>query len=107
MIGYDEQLATFNSEMERQAQQAQERSADGESEMKLQRLVITSDSPFRGKSIQQAGFRQDYHVLVVGLEVDDSSSLETPNLQTPLDEGDVLWVVGEEANLARLGIRNT
>lgn len=107
VIGSDEQLATFNREMERQAQQAQERSADGESEMKLQRLVITSDSLFRGKSIQQAGFRQDYHVLVVGLEVDDSSSLETPNLQTPLDEGDVLWVVGEEANLARLGIRNT
>ncbi len=102
VIGSDEQLAAFMRAMERQAQRVREGGTDSGGEMKLQRLVIGRQSIFRGKSIQESGLRQRYHVMVVGLEQENSSSLVAPDPQTPLAAGDVLWIVGEEQNLAAL-----
>ncbi len=102
VIGSDEQLAAFTRAMEQQTQRARESGTDNGSEMKLQRLVIGRQSIFRGKSIQESGLRQRYHVMVVGLEQEGSNSLVAPDPQTPLAPGDVLWIVGEEENLAAL-----
>ena len=102
IIGSDEQLARFTQEMERQAKRAKEAPADGDREMKLQRLVIGRRSIFRGKSIQESGLRQRFHVMVVGLEQEGSNALVAPDPDTPLAPDDVLWVVGEEQHLAAL-----
>jgi CPA2 family monovalent cation:H+ antiporter-2 len=70
--------------------------------MKLKRLVLDKDSRFIGQSIQQSGIRQDYRCLIVGLEEDDSESLEVPNPQRPFAAGDIIWVVGEDDDIADL-----
>lgn len=71
--------------------------------MKLRRLVIDDGSRFVGQTIQQSNIRQDYRCLIVGLEGDDDNgSLMAPNPQRPFAAGDVIWVVGEEADLADL-----
>ena len=100
-IGSDQQLSDFAHELEAQAMQAKTETTD-KNEMKLQRLVIRDDSRFVGQSIQESGIRQDFHCLVVGLEKEGSSSLVSPNPQTPFHAGDIVWVVGEEINLIAL-----
>ena len=101
VIGTDQQLAAFARELEAQTLEAQADTGE-KAEMKLRRLVIGADSRFVGQSIQQSGIRQDYRCLIVGLEEDDSDSLMAPNAQRPLSAGDVIWVVGEEEDLAAL-----
>ena len=103
VIGTDQQLATFAHELEAQTAQAQEQTPDNKDEMKLRRLVIDDGSRFVGQTIQQSNIRQDYRCLIVGLEGDDhNGSLMAPNPQRPFAAGDVIWVVGEEADLADL-----
>ena len=70
--------------------------------MKLKRLVVESGSRFVGRTIQQSAIRQDFRCLVVGLEQEGSDSLVSPNPQMPFQPGDVVWVVGEEADLLAL-----
>ena len=106
VIGSDEQLAAFTHAIDEQVQTANEQVDDDAREMKLQRLIIDRHSPFIGKNIQQSGLRQEFRCMVVGIEQEESMSLVAPNPQTPLAEGDVLWVVGEEADLKRLTMTN-
>jgi len=101
VIGTDQQLADFAHELEEQTATAQQSSAS-DTEMKLKRLVLDKDSRFIGQSIQQSGIRQDYRCLIVGLEEDDSESLEVPNPQRPFAAGDIIWVVGEDDDIADL-----
>ena len=105
VIGSDEQLATFAHELEQQIQQS--RDAAGETaEMKLKRIVIEEGSHFIGQTIQQSGIRHDYRCLIVGLEEKDGDSLISPNPQRPFYAGDIIWVVGEEKDLADLEAAN-
>lgn len=70
--------------------------------MKLRQIVIASDSPFVGKSIQESGLRDCYNCMVVGIEQGQQKlTLINPNI--PLVSGDVIWVVGEEKNLKNIG----
>ena len=101
VIGSDKALSAFGQALEEQARQYSSEDIV-KTEMKLRRLVIGFDSPFRGKTIQDSGIRQDFHCLVVGMEKEDSERLVSPNVQTPFHVGDVLWIVGEEEDLTRL-----
>lgn len=71
------------------------------SELILRLLLIDEDSAFLGKTIKDSGIRQKYHCLVAGIERDDES-LHDPTPNEPLMKGDVLWVVGETEDVARL-----
>ena len=101
VIGSDEQLAAFGRDLEMQVQQSRTEEAERQ-EMKLKRFVIEADSRFVGQTIQQSNIRHDYRCLIVGLEEDDSDTLISPNPQRPFSAGEVIWVVGEDADLAAL-----
>ena len=59
-------------------------------------------SPFVGRNIIESGFRSNYHCLVVGIESAGEDALRAPDVHAPLRENDVVWVVGEAANLKKL-----
>jgi len=101
VIGSDEQLSAFGQALEQQARQYSSEDIV-KTEMKLKRLVIRSESPFIGKTIQNSGIRQDYRCLVVGMEQEDSDRLIATTPQTTFQVDDVLWVVGEEDDLIAL-----
>jgi len=67
-------------------------------EMVLRRLPLEGNSPFLGKAIKDSGIRNHYHCLVAGIEKADGN-LHVPDPQHPLEEGDVLWLVGENKDL--------
>lgn len=101
MIGTDGQLAVFSEQAEKVCTDVTEDDFIRQ-EMCLKQFVIESGSPFCGCTIKESGIRKDFHCLVVGVESADDTSLRTPDVNVPLCEGDILWVVGEKDDLSRL-----
>ena len=92
-IGNDEQLNIMNAAM--QAELLPEDADIEHREMKLQKLVITADSPLVGKTLKESNVRQRYNFMVVGVE-EGQKNLTMINLNRRFEVGDIVWVVGEE-----------
>lgn len=98
-IGTDEQLNLFGEEMSRCSYIDSD--VFEKSEMTLKQLVIDSDSAFLGKTLREAGIRDKYHCLIAGVER-GGEALMTPDGNAPFEEGDVVWVVGENEDVYKL-----
>lgn len=94
VIGTDDQLSYFSDCLEQQTVQMDDEELERR-EMKLCQLVVDKDSPFGGKNIREGGFRNVYRCLVVGVERGNDGTLMSPDVSVPLNEGDVVWIVGE------------
>ncbi len=99
VIGSDQQFSTFR--------EALEKSLIGEDpdlerrEMKLRQMIIGSDSPFIGKTLIESKIRDLYSCMVVGLE-EGKESLSPFKPNRKFQEGDIIWIVGEEESLDQL-----
>ena len=99
VIGSDQQLAHL--------QHAIETEVMGEDydlekrEMKLRQLIIGSDSPFIGQTLEESGIRSRYSCMVVGLE-EGKENLSAISPKRPFQEGDIIWIVGEQESLTEL-----
>ncbi|MBQ4033568.1 MAG: TrkA C-terminal domain-containing protein, partial [Paludibacteraceae bacterium] len=72
--------------------------------MEMVRVAIPKDSVFNGKRIAESNIRNDFHCMIVGID----RGLE--NLIRPLPDveilsGDLLWVVGETADIKNLQLK--
>ena len=102
VIGSDKQLADFGHVMAAMsAELAQQQSPE---EMTLRRVVLLDNSPFVGKTIKESGIRDQYQCLVVGVESEGENELLQPHPMRQLQTGDIIWVVGEEANIKQLEV---
>ncbi len=100
VIGSDKQLADFGHVMAAMSDEsAQQQSPE---EMTLRRVVLLDNSPFVGKTIKESGIRDQYQCLVVGVESEGENELLQPHPMRQLQTGDIIWVVGEEANIKQL-----
>ena len=64
-------------------------------------MVIGSNSPFIGKDLIESRIRDQYNCMVVGLE-EGKESLSPYKPNRKFEEGDIIWVVGEEEDLQLL-----
>ena len=99
VIGSDEQLAKFAHDLE--ADVINSDMQDENREMKLRQLIITNDSPFVGKTLEESGIRSIYSCMVVGLE-EGKENLSPVHPKRRFEEGDIIWLVGEEDSLKAL-----
>lgn len=67
----------------------------------LRRLIINEASPLCHRTLRDSGLKTDYHCLAVGFEGDDGT-IDTAASSQTIEPSSVLWLVGEEADLARL-----
>ena len=74
---------------------------DAGSEMILRQLRIDANSPFLGKTLKDAGIREKYHCLIVGVER-GGETLHAPDVHEPFVEEDVVWIVGENVDVYKL-----
>ena len=70
-------------------------------EMKLRQLLITGSSPLLDISLKDSGIRDRYRCMVVGLEEGKERLSQVPPSRK-FRKGDIVWIVGEEANLKEL-----
>ena len=101
VIGTDEQLSLFAAQAEAMKNSRAEEDFELH-EMYLKQFVIDARSPFCGRTIRESGIRNRYRCLVVGIESADDGSLRKPDVNVPFGEKDIVWVVGEKTDLARL-----
>jgi CPA2 family monovalent cation:H+ antiporter-2 len=93
VIGSDEQLSALskaiNEEVLGEDPEMEKR------EMKLRQLIIDRNSPFIGKTLKESGIRRVYSIMVVGLE-EGEENLSPFKPDRKFQEGDIIWVVGEQ-----------
>ena len=99
VIGTDEQFSHFREAIENEV--FGEDIELEKREMKLRQMIIGSDSPFIGKSLIESGIRDVYSCMVVGLE-EGKESLTPYSPSRKFQEGDIVWVVGEQEALDTL-----
>lgn len=102
VIGTDEQLSHFSEAMTKGLYIDSD--VFENSEMTLKQFKIEADSAFLGKTVRESGIREKYHCLIAGIER-EKEVLMTPDANAPLEEGDVVWVVGEKNNVYQLLIK--
>ena len=100
VIGTDDQLSEFARCVEKVSLAAAEDDITRR-EMFLKQFVIDSESKFLGKTIIESGIRNKFKCLVVGVER-GNGTVFAPNVHIPFEEGDVVWVVGEQENVHQL-----
>lgn len=100
VIGSDEQLLVFGNYLKQQMTSLGN-SDLSQSKVSLRQFVIDENSAFRGKNIGESGIRERYKCLIVGLERGDQS-LRDPSAATLFEEGDLVWVVGEDSHIYEL-----
>ena len=96
VIGSDEQLAKFGHALETDV--IKEDLTLENREMKLRQVIISKSSPFVGKTLEESGIRSIYGCMVVGLE-EGKENLSPVNPKRRFEEGDIIWLVGEEESL--------
>ncbi len=99
VIGSDEQLTKFSTALETEL--LTEDKDIEKREMKLRQLIIGKDSAFIGKNLKESGIRNIYSCMVIGLE-EGKENLSPVDPNRPFQEGDILWVVGEQEALDTL-----
>ncbi len=96
VIGTDDQLQAFGKAVREEV--IGEDLELEKREMKLKQLLITSKSPFVGKTLEQSGIRSTYSCMVVGIE-EGKENLSPVKPTRKFQEGDVIWIVGEQHSL--------
>ncbi len=100
VIGSDSDLEEFGKHLKASAIPLDDdRYHDGETVLKC--VPVDAGSPFLGKTVRDSGLRDRFHCLVAGVEKADGL-LHAPDVATPFEEGDVLWVVGEKADVEKV-----
>ncbi|MBR1484448.1 MAG: cation:proton antiporter [Prevotella sp.] len=99
VIGSDEQLAKLRTAIEREV--LGEDTELEKREMKLRQMIIGPDSPFIGKNLIESGIRNRYSCMVVGLE-EGRENLSPFPPKRKFQEGDIIWIVGEQESLDAL-----
>ncbi|MCH5346014.1 MAG: cation:proton antiporter [Muribaculaceae bacterium] len=97
VIGTDEQIHELLPIVE----SGDEDAVDGSlTEMKMEHIQLTDDSPIVGKTIAMSGLRDEYQTLLVSIQRGDD--FINPEGNIVFEPHDILWLVGTKKQIARL-----
>lgn len=99
VIGSDEQLKNFSQAIAHEL--IPEDPEIEKREMKLRKFILSADTPFIGKTLAESGIRDRYDCMVVGVE-EGQENLTLIDPQRKFEKGDIIWLVGEEADLEKV-----
>jgi len=100
VIGTDDQIKEFKNFLDKNEQDPSENNV-GADNIVLQKLELKNEF-FIGKSIRESQIREKTSGLVVGIERNGRRMLN-PESHLVLEDGDILWVVGDKNLLTSLG----
>jgi len=99
VIGSDEQLKNFSQAIANEL--IPEDPEIEKREMKLRKFILSDGTPFIGKTLAESGIRDRYGWMVVGVE-EGQENLTLVDPQRKFEKGDIIWLVGEEADLEKV-----
>lgn len=101
VIGSDQQIANLSKVMSNAVYPEDYRDVV-EREMVLRQIVVHKSSPILGKPLRDSRLREDYGLLVVGIE-EGQQHLSKLNVDHVFECGDVVWLVGERSSFVNFG----
>ena len=100
VVAGKEAVAALRVRSEQELEEPNERNKD-EHSLSIVSVSLSESSPLIGKTLQEADFRTKYHCMVVGVE-DKNGHLGTIQAKRQFQQSDIVWVVGDEADLSML-----
>ncbi|MBB6611672.1 cation:proton antiporter [Pontibacter sp. Tf4] len=101
VFGLDEQIAAFRDLIEQEVYDTKADETIEKEDVRLQQLVVSGSSALVGKAIRHSGIREVTKGLIVGLERNGERILN-PGSELVIEEGDLLWIVGNPGRIRKL-----
>jgi CPA2 family monovalent cation:H+ antiporter-2 len=96
VIGTDEQIEKFNQYLHEV--NTNTHITKTKTQVTLERITISQDSPFLHMTIRNSGIREKTHGLVVGIEQQNQRILN-PESDYVFKEDDIVWIVGNRLRI--------
>ena len=80
----------------------EEMEPDEAKEMILRSLLITDNSLFCNKRVNESGIREQYQCMLAGFQDKDAKQLTLPHATRVIRSGDIMWIVGERTAMDKL-----
>ena len=101
VFGTDAQMELFRQKLEEKRKRYMDYEEKTVDTVCLRQKEIEPDSVLIGKNIITSYIQEKYKCLIVGIER-NKYSVQNPGLDLLFEEGDILWLVGEERNIKKL-----
>lgn len=99
IIGTDDQIKQLNDDIECYEKSAENLPVD-KTDVELVSLKINQNSPLVGKTVKELDLPAKHHSMLVKILRADGE-YESPNPQTILRPGDIVWVVGDREQIQK------
>lgn len=100
VIGTDDQIKNLNDDLERD-EKLHSGAGVSQHPVELKSLILSEKSPIIGVPLSKTRIRQDYYSMIVKVQKSDGEFLQ-PEAEMVLKAGDVIWVVGDPAQFAKM-----
>lgn len=100
VVGSDKDLAHFRRYIEERYKKAQAELTETHP-VNIEQFTVMANSKLIGQTIQESKIRDKFECLVIGIEREESS-IKNPLPSTILEEGDIVWIVGEHHKVIEL-----
>ncbi|MDR0506280.1 MAG: cation:proton antiporter [Dysgonamonadaceae bacterium] len=101
VLGTDKQMELFQQRLEEKRQRYANLEEKYSPEVQMKQIQIEANSILIGKNIRTSGIQETYHCLLIGIERNNMST-HNPDLDLVLEEGDILWLIGENDNIMKI-----
>ncbi|GHT55076.1 sodium:proton antiporter [Bacteroidia bacterium] len=101
VLGTDKQMERFQNRLEEKRKKYENREEQSALQVKMRQFQISPESRLIGETIRTSGIQEIFDCLVIGIERNDTS-IQDPSLDLVLEEGDIIWVIGEYDNILKI-----
>jgi CPA2 family monovalent cation:H+ antiporter-2 len=101
VFGTDKQVVALEQTIEEKRQKYADYKNATIGEIVLRQIEIEDGYSLIDKTIRTSGLQEKYSLLIVGIER-NNCSLQNPDIDLILEQGDVLWIVGEMRSINNL-----
>ena len=101
LLGTDSQMELFQKRQEEGHLRYENYEEKPSSEVEMKQIQIAPESSLIGKTIRTSGIQEKNNCLVIGIER-DSTSMQNPGIDLVLEEGDIVWLIGENSNILKI-----
>lgn len=96
--GSDEEMQKLSQYLENKKAQASEIEQEAQYHISLTQFLVEEGSPLIGKSIIEAGIRENTECMVIGIDRNEESIINFKPTFV-FEEGDIIWLAGEKDKL--------
>jgi CPA2 family monovalent cation:H+ antiporter-2 len=102
LLGTDKQMEIFQSRIDEKRRKYANQEEIRSPEVQMKQIQVDAESHLLGKTIRKSGIQEKFGCLLIGIER-NNTSMQNPDLDLVLEEGDILWLIGEYKKILMIG----